>query len=193
MFIVADASKIRSWPGKSVLGADFTDSSDGEFSLHDSDSSINMEVESSDEAVLEDNLQDDEEADDLPKNEKGIIPVEKHLGLEVNGRWWKNVYPIKAEDVEPEMWLLTSFKMEQSKKLSYRYFIGKVVSIDKEIQMTFLRSRPSIKTTKSVFYFPEKPDVCVITADQIVGSVIPDEPKHKGRRQNSFFFFDIDI
>lgn len=177
-------------PGKSVSGADF--SSDEEISLHDSDSSISMEVESSDNDCRADNLDEDEQAAGTSESGKENVPMEETPRIEVHGKWWKNVFPIESQEIEPEMWLLCSFQMEQSKKLSYRYFIGKVISIDTEIVMTFLRSKLSVKASKNMFYFPENHDVATVQEDQIIGRVIPVEPEHKGRRQN-LFYFDVNL
>lgn len=90
------------------------------------------------------------------------------------GRHFDNVYPIEYSYIEKDIWLLVPFEVSHGKSKNYtKYYIGKVTNKTKEeIEGSFFRSRQTKLCGGFIYAFPEKPDICAFTYDQVVGQVV---------------------
>lgn len=169
--------------------AEMSDNGSDHMSLHDSDSSLGMEQDNADEDMLI-----EEEVSSSPERNSCVDIINRSVPqLEYHGKKFNNVFPIELEHIQSQMWLLVSFVVEQPKTETFKYYIGQVLSCwEEDIQMSFLRSKPSNKNGKDIFFHPVVPDVCVVNINQVIGQVFPIQTStSKSRRQN--LNFDVNL
>lgn len=181
--------KIKVPAGKSVTGADFASSEDEaeEMSLHDS-SVADMEeelMEAEEQIIEQEEMEQAENYEDmLPLSEirnklllsDQVIESDEN-GVYKDGKYFKNVYLISKEEIQQSTWLLVGFDISTFSQKKNKYYIGKVIrSVDGEFEGSFLRPRPTKNHSGYIYVFPDVPDVCLFTYEQVVGILYPVEP-----------------
>ncbi|KAJ8938180.1 hypothetical protein NQ314_011588 [Rhamnusium bicolor] len=151
--------KINVLAGKSVTGADFAETSSEDesehMSLHDSESSFNME-EIENDTQQEDTLIGDEQF--TPPGIDKVDPSKKNYIHASMDNFDLNEETIDGRNTTHSMAIVVFQQHNDDRKV--------ISCTDEEIEASFLRSKPSKKTDGQMCSYPEVPDICMVPHDQ---------------------------
>lgn len=178
--------------GKSIGGADFLSENESVDISSDDGGNFQESMNAEEENGQGESEESDEDMHltlaDLKKRDQQIPENNQHFASH-NQKTFDNVFPISLEAIQECNWLVVAFLAEHGKLKKFKYYIGKVLSLnktDKEFEGSFLRSRATKQFPGYLYSYPNVPDICVFRYDQIVGQVFPvidEEHPHSSKRE----------
>lgn len=171
--------KIGVHPGQSV----------GLYGNHNEECTASSEADSDVDSPSTPENNSTEEMDDSPLEEREDVTASQTVPtIRKFNRTFTNVLSVGVEEIEQSDWLLVSFSPEATKAGPSKllYFIGKVLHVsgtppNKNFRGTFLRSKSTRDHNGLIYTFPEVPDVCSFSFDQVVGKMAAPEELRRGQ------------
>lgn len=186
--------KLQVVAGKSVTFDSSEDSSENESNLSE-DSACEDDVPADNMSVSdisENNLCSNDLSNSSDGDSHNTMPITniKHpISTSPNKPSTTLVHKIEEKDIHVNDWLLVEFPTEQNKPGTSkpRKFIGKVLEL-KPLCGSFLRGKPTRDFNGYVYRYPDVPDICFFSFNQVVGAL--DSPTTYGR---GLFKFAINV